>query len=69
MKIDTKKTDVLKALQSFGFVIIREKEHITLRNLEGKVLSVPNHKRVKGSTLQKELTRVGIDKKKFWEMV
>ena len=69
MKIDTKKNDVLKALATFGFNVVREKEHIMLKNAEGKNICIPNHKRVKGSTLSRELTKAGIDKKAFFALV
>lgn len=69
MKIDSKKSDVLKTLAKFDFHVQRENEHIICRNGEGKVISIPNHKRIKGSTLSKELRRVGIDKNEFFKHI
>lgn len=69
MKIDTKKQDALKALMLLGFVLVHEKEHIKMRNAEGKTISLPNHKRIKGSTISRTLRDVGIDKKEFFALV
>ena len=69
MKIDMKQNSVIKALASFGFEVKRRNEHIVLRNAKGEGISIPNHKRIKGSTLSKELTRLGIDKQKFFTLV
>ena len=69
MKIDTKKNDALKAFQKFGFQIIREAEHIKMRNAAGVSISVPNHKRIKGSTLSQICRIGGIDKVAFFKEV
>lgn len=70
MHIDSKKNVVLKTFSNFGYEVQRENEHIVLKNdAEGKVVSIPNHKRIKGSTLNKELTRLGVDKIEFFKMI
>ena len=69
MKIDTKKNVALKALAALGFWIVKEREHIILKNAEGKTISLPNHKRIKGSTISRTLRDVGIDKQKFFDLV
>lgn len=67
MKIDSSKKDVLKTFESFGFFVVRENEHIMLKNAEqGKNVCLPNHKKIKGSTLSRELTKAGINKKEFF---
>lgn len=66
MKIDTKQNDVLKALKFFGFEVVKTAQHIKLRNEAGVTVSVPNHRRVKGSTLSAICKDGGIDKKAFF---
>ena len=52
--IDASKTRVLRALLILGFVIVREREHISMvrLNADGSKtpLTLPNHARLKGST-------------------
>jgi predicted RNA binding protein YcfA (HicA-like mRNA interferase family) len=54
--IDAPKQKVVKALEILGFRVIREKEHISLLrdNQDGtKIpLTMPNHPRIKSSTLR-----------------
>jgi predicted RNA binding protein YcfA (HicA-like mRNA interferase family) len=69
MKIDTKKGDTLKALGKMGFEVVREREHIILKNSQGTTLSIPNHKRIKGSTISTVLRRGNIDPKAFFAIV
>ena len=68
MKIDTKQKVALKAFQKFGFEIVQggNREHIKLRNPQGKMISLPNHARLKGSTLQRICRDAQIDRNKFW---
>lgn len=68
MNIDTPKGKAIKAFAKLGFHVIREREHINLKNAQGIPLSVPNHKKIKGSTLSTVCTRAGIDKKEFFKL-
>ena len=62
--IDASKQRVVKALQALGFRVIREKEHISLErtNADGTktLLTMPNHDRIKSSTLRTICTQSGI---------
>ncbi len=67
--VDAPKLKVIKALESLGFRIIREKEHISMirDNSDGKAtpLTMPNHKLIKGSTLRSICTQAGISRDEF----
>ena len=69
---DAPKNKVIKTLEAFGFRIVREGNHIAMvkRNPDGTEipLTLPNHKRIKGSTLRHICTQVGIDRKAFLEI-
>lgn len=69
MKKDSKKNDVLKAFEKFGFNVVKESEHIKMRNEQGQTVSIPNHKRIKGSTLSQICRTAGIDKVRFFNLV
>jgi hypothetical protein len=66
---DAPKRKVLKALKSFGFRIVREKEHISMvrDNDDGTQtpLTMPNHSRIKDSTLRFICTQSGIPRNDF----
>ncbi|PYU95770.1 MAG: hypothetical protein DMG25_03450 [Acidobacteria bacterium] len=53
---DAPKRKVLRALESLGFRLVREKEHISMvrENPDGSrtPLTMPNHDRLKASTLR-----------------
>ena len=67
--VDAPKKRILKALNLLGFEIIREKEHISMarENDDGTVtpLTMPNHNRIKGSTLRSICTQSGISRDDF----
>ncbi len=60
---------VLKALETLGFAVVREGNHIAMlrQNPDGTrtPLTMPNHPRIKGSTLRTILTQAGISRAEF----
>jgi len=67
--VDAPKTKVIKALENLGFRIVREGNHIAMvrDNPDGSrtPLTLPNHSRIKGSTLRAILTQSGIARDDF----
>jgi predicted RNA binding protein YcfA (HicA-like mRNA interferase family) len=66
---DVPKREVIRALERLGFRIVREKEHISMvrENSDGTMtpLTMPNHPRLKASTLRAICTQAGITRKEF----
>jgi predicted RNA binding protein YcfA (HicA-like mRNA interferase family) len=66
---DSPKQRVVKALQALGFRLVREHEHIALvrDNANGTQtpLTMPNHRRIKGSTLRTICTQANIPRNDF----
>ena len=54
--VDVPKSQAIKTLEKLGFRVIREGNHISMirENLDGSrtPLTMPNHRRIKGSTLR-----------------
>ncbi len=67
--VDAPRRKVVKALEILGFRIIREKEHISMvrQNPEGgkTPLTMPNHSKIKASTLRTICAQSGISRDEF----
>ncbi len=67
--IDAPRRKVVKALEALGFQTVREKEHISMarENPDGSKtpLTMPNHPKIKASTLRTICTQSGITRKEF----
>lgn len=67
--VDAPKGRVVKALQALGFTTIREAEHIAMsrknRDNTTTPLTMPNHPRIRGSTLRTICTQAGIPRDEF----
>ncbi len=67
--VDAPKKRVVNGLFSLGFVIVREREHIAMiRENADKTktpLTMPNHSKIKGSTLQTICSQAGISREDF----
>ena len=69
--IDAPLRKVIRALESLGFRLVREGNHIAMvrENPDGTrtPLTMPNHRRIKGSTLRTILRQSGISRDEFLE--
>ena len=67
--VDVPKTRVIRTLERLGFRVVREGGHITMvrENADGSStpLTLPNHRRIKGSTLRRICTQSGISSSDF----
>jgi predicted RNA binding protein YcfA (HicA-like mRNA interferase family) len=67
--VDAPIRKVIKALERLGFHVAREGNHIAMvrENSDGTrtPLTMPNHSRIKGSTLRTILTQAGIARDEF----
>ncbi len=69
--VDAPIRKVIKALENLGFQLVREGSHIAMvrENLDGTrtPMTIPNHRRIKRSTLRTILTQAGISREEFLE--
>ncbi len=69
--VDAPRRKVVKALRHLGFRLVREKEHISMvhENPDGTQtpLTMPNHPKIKGSTLRAICTQARISRDEFLE--
>lgn len=67
--VDASKQKVVKSLEILGFKMIREREHISMEriNTDGTKtpLTIPNHPKIKASTLRTIYTQSGISRNDF----
>lgn len=67
--VDAPKRRVVRALESLGFKMVNEREHIAMlrQNPDGTrtPLTLPNHPHIKGSTLRTICTQSGISRDEF----
>ena len=67
--VDAPINKVIKALEGLGFGLVREGNHIAMvrENPDGTrtPLTIPNHRRLRGSTLRAILTQSGVSKEDF----
>ena len=67
--IDAPKAKVLKSLESIGFHVVRDERHVSLVRINSDgtrtPMTLPNHSRIKGSTLRRACTQAGISRDEF----
>lgn len=67
--VDAPKRRVVRALEILGFRMVREKEHIPMMRENADrtktPLTMPNHPKIKASTLRTICTQAGISRDEF----
>jgi predicted RNA binding protein YcfA (HicA-like mRNA interferase family) len=70
--VDAPIAKVIKTFEKLGFRLIREGNHISMlrENPDGTrtPLTMPNHRRIKGSTLRTILSQSGISRDEFLDI-
>jgi predicted RNA binding protein YcfA (HicA-like mRNA interferase family) len=67
--VDASKRRVIKAFEILGFTVLKQREHIAMvqNNPDGSKinLTMPGHRRIKGSTLRTICTQAAISREDF----
>jgi len=67
--VDAPKARVIRAFESLDFQVDRQREHILMRRQRAdgtsETLTLPNHLRIKGHTLQNACRQAGISRAEF----
>jgi predicted RNA binding protein YcfA (HicA-like mRNA interferase family) len=67
--VDAPQVKVIKAFELLGFSLVREREHIAMirESADGTrtPLTLPNHSKIKGSTLRTICTQAGVPREEF----
>ena len=67
--VDAPVENVIKAFEQLGFKVVRRGSHIALlrENEDGTrtPMTIPSHRKIKGSTLRTILTQAGISRDEF----
>lgn len=67
--VDAPKGKVVKAFEILGFVVLREREHVSMerRNPDETrtIMTMPNHPKIKAPTLRTICTQSGISRQDF----
>jgi predicted RNA binding protein YcfA (HicA-like mRNA interferase family) len=70
--VDAPAEKVIKAFEQLGFRLVREGNHISMlrENPDGTQtpLTMPNHRRIKSSTLRTILSQTGVSRSDFIEV-
>ena len=69
--VDVPKTKAIRTLEKLGFRIVRQGNHISMirenPDRSRTPLTMPNHRRIKGTTLRRICTQSGISRDDFLE--